>query len=178
VLFRSKKTLQRKLNSPGKRRRIVQELKGTGTTIEIKKYFYDLVRPVDFHLYTIILNKTRVYKYLTERQSRVYNYVTRILLKNVPLEEASTRVQLTIDKSKTRPEIRDFNAYILKELESKISPGVPLTITHENSCEAYGLQAVDMFFYGVFDAFERKRWGWFNTFKEKVSFWTVYLPDK
>jgi hypothetical protein len=36
-----KKTIKRKLNPRGRRSRIVQELKGTGTTLEIKKYFYE-----------------------------------------------------------------------------------------------------------------------------------------
>jgi hypothetical protein len=38
-----KRTLRKKLNPKNKRNRIVQELKGTFTTIEIKKYFYSKV---------------------------------------------------------------------------------------------------------------------------------------
>ena len=34
------RTLHKKLNPKNKRNRIVQELKGTSTTIEVKKYFY------------------------------------------------------------------------------------------------------------------------------------------
>ena len=34
------RTLHKKLNPKNKRNRIVQELKGTSTTIEVKKYFF------------------------------------------------------------------------------------------------------------------------------------------
>jgi len=45
LLFKAvKKTLRRRLNPRGKRKRIVAELKGTKTTLEIKKYFYEQVK--------------------------------------------------------------------------------------------------------------------------------------
>jgi hypothetical protein len=44
-----KKTLRRKLNPKNKRKRIVSELKGTKTTIEVKEYFYRQVREIQGH---------------------------------------------------------------------------------------------------------------------------------
>ena len=171
-----KKTIRRKLNPPGNRSRIVQELKGTGTTLEIKRYFYDRVRDIDFNIYSIILNKRRVYGYLADNKARVYNYIARILLEKIPLEQATTKVDLIIDRSKGKPEILNFNRYIQSQMEARIQPTVPLDINHLDSCDNCGLQAADMFSYGVFQGYERRKWDWFNTFKEKVAFYTVYLP--
>jgi hypothetical protein len=172
-----KKTIRRKLNPPGKRSRIVQELKGTGTTLDIKKYFYDQVKDIDFKIYAIVLNKRRVYNYLADNKARVYNYIARIVLEKIPFEDATVKADLIIDKSKGKPEILNFNNYIQNQLEARINPVVPLYINHLDSCDNCGLQAVDMFSYGVFEGYERRKWDWFNVFEGKVAFRTVYLPE-
>lgn len=177
ILFKSVgKTLRRKLNPKGKRKRIVFELKGTKTTLEIKKYFYEQVRKINFYIYTITLNKKRVYEYLIKDKSRVYNFIARNVLDQIPFKEANLRIELIIDKSKSKPEIVEFNSYIRRQLEAKIDPKIPLNIHHLNSTENCGLQAVDMFSYGIFEKYERKRKDWFNIFKGKVKYDSVYLP--
>ena len=78
-----KRTLRKKLNPKNKRKRIVQELKGTSTTIEVKKYFYNKIVDLDFNIYSISLNKIRVYEYLVSNKSRVYNWIARLLLVDI-----------------------------------------------------------------------------------------------
>ncbi len=171
------KTLRRKLNPRSHRSRIAEELKGTGTAIEVKRYFYDQVKDVDFGLYAIILNKRKVFNQLAENKARVYNYIARILLEKIPLDRAAVRVDLTIDRSKSKPEIREFNAYVRTQLEARLHPTVPLHIGHHDSKEYGGLQAVDMFSYGIFQAYERKRLEWLSVFEEKIAFRTIYLAE-
>ncbi len=74
------RTLRRKLNPRNKRKRFVQELKASSTTLSIKEYFYRNIRDVDFSVYSITLNKKRVYPRLIEDKARVYNWVVRLLL--------------------------------------------------------------------------------------------------
>src|SRR4030042_3688257 len=100
-----KKTLKRKLNPKGKRKRVVAELKGTKTTLEIKKYFYQKVKSVNFSIYTITLNKRRVYESLIQNKSRVYNFIARNVLDQIPFDNENLRIELIIDKSKSKPEI-------------------------------------------------------------------------
>jgi hypothetical protein len=173
-----RKTLRRKLNPKGKRKRIVPELKGSKTSLEVKEYFFRQVNPIDFGIYSLVLNKRRVYKYLVDEKSRVYNFVARKVLDRIPLENASLKVELTIDKSKGKPEIVEFNSYIRRELESKIDPAVPFNIYHVDSKEHCGLQAADMFSYAVFEKHERRRTEWFDIVKAKVKYVSVYLPEK
>lgn len=173
-----KKTLRRKLNPKGKRERIAYELKGTKTTMEIKDYFFRQVQNIDFELYSLALNKRRVFEYLAREKSRVYNFIARTVLDRIPFEEAKTKVELTIDKSKSKPEIVEFNNYVRRQIESRIDPVVPLNIYHIDSKEHYGLQAVDMFSYAIFEKYERRRVEWYNTIKEKVKYVSVYLPEK
>ncbi len=173
-----RKTLKRKLNPKGKQKRMVLELKGTKTLFTIKEYFFKQIKDLDFGIYSLVLNKRRVYEYLIKEKSRVYNFVARTVLDRIPLENAVLKVELTIDKSKSRPEIVEFNSYIRRELESKIDPAVPLNIYHVDSKEQCGLQAVDMFSYAIFEKYERRRKEWYDIIKEKIRFVSVYLPEK
>ncbi len=60
VLLKSvRKTIRRKLC-----KKSLQELKGSHSTIEVKRYFYNLVSSVPFDIYALTLNKKRVYNEL------------------------------------------------------------------------------------------------------------------
>ncbi len=170
------RTLHKKLNPKNKRNRIVQELKGTSTTIEVKKYFYKKIIDLDFHIYSITLNKIRVYDNLVKNKSRVYNWIVRLLLDNVDFSEVKDRIYLIIDKSKSKPQIVEFNEYIYRQLMAKIDPKIPLEIKHKSSCSDYGLNAVDLFSWGIFRKYERKDREWYNIFKDKIKFDGIYLP--
>jgi len=169
-----KKTLARKLNYK-KRKRTKPELKANSTIIGIKHYFYERVRGVKFTLYAVVLNKRRVFEQLTRDKSRVYNWIARQVLDSIPFEKVDTRIILIVDKSKSKPEIADFNGYVLRQLEGRINPKVPLDIHHWDSKENAGLQAVDLFCWGVFQKYERNRMEWYSIFQEKIAFETRYL---
>jgi hypothetical protein len=171
-----KRTLRKKLNPKNKRNRIVQELKGTSTTLEVKKYFFKKVKDLDFYIYSVTLNKIRVYDYLVKNKSRVYNWIVRLLLDEIDFSEIKDRIFLIIDKSKSKPQIVEFNKYIYRQLMAKIDPIIPLEIKHKDSCSDYGLNAVDLFSWGIFRKHERNDWEWYNIFKGKIKFDNVYLP--
>jgi Protein of unknown function (DUF3800) len=165
----AKITLRRKLNDPAHRSRIVQELKGTGTTLEVKKYFFDKIKNVKFGVYSITLNKRKVFERLTKEKSRVYNYVARKLLDKIPFEKNDgDRVELIIDRSMAKPEIEEFNSYIRRNLEGRLSPNIPIDIYHWLSHENYGLQAVDLFCWGIFQKYEKKNTEWLDVYKNKI----------
>ena len=170
------RTLRRKLNPKRKRRRYIEELKGSQTTLEIKKYFYRNLRKVPLEIYSITLNKKRVYSHLIEDKSRVYNWVARLLLDKLDLLKADNQISLILDKSKSKPEIAEFNKYILLQLEGKLDPKVPLNIAHSDSCIDKCLNAVDLFAWGIFRKYERKDEDWYSVYQDKVKLDTLYLP--
>mgnify|MGYP001617652424 FL=1 len=79
-----KKVLSRKLNPRKKRKRLVLELKATGTNMEVKKYFFEKLKGIKFGLYSITINKRKVYDQLVTQKERVYNYVARLVLEKIP----------------------------------------------------------------------------------------------
>jgi len=163
-----KKTLRRKLTPKGKRKRIVAELKGSRTSLEVKEYFFRQVSGIRFAIYSLTLNKRRLYPELQDKKEITYNYLARLILDEIPFGHAQTRVSLIMDRRKTSREIMRFNRYIEKQLRNRLSPNVPLDISHMSSQESPGLQAVDMFCYGIFRKYERKTRCWWNIFQGKV----------
>lgn len=167
-----KKTIKRKLPKEQ------TEMKGVKDSIEVKKYFYRQASAIPFDIYSITLNKRRVYDSLVKQKDRVYNFIARNVLDRIPVESASTRIEVIIDKSKSKKEIREFNKYIIRHIKGRIDPRVPLDIYHWTSHENLGLQAVDTFSWGIFRKYEKKDYEWFNIFKGKVNYDSVYLPEK
>ncbi len=165
-----KKTLGRKLST-----RPSPELKGSRTAIEVKKYFYGLANHIPFYIYALTLNKRRVYSELAQKKDRVYNFIARNVMDNIPIETASTRIEFIIDRSKSRREVGAFNDYIVRQLTGRIDPRVPLDIYHHSSHENLGLQAVDVFSWGVYRKYERNDKEWYDVFKKRVKYDERYL---
>lgn len=171
-----KKTIKRKLNNKKHRKRIIQELKGAKTEIKIKKYFYKQASDINFGIYSITLNKRRVYERLIKNKPRIYNWVARKVLDEIPFEKnKGDRVELIIDKSMSKPEVVEFNSYIRRQLEGRISPEIILDIYHWRSYENFGIQAADVFCWGIFQKYENGNIDWLDTFKDKIKFDDQFL---
>jgi hypothetical protein len=95
-----KKTLARKLNPKDKRRRLVNEIKATATSFAVKEYFFSQLTGVRFGLYALTLNKDRLYPELQRQKDRTYNYLARLILDQLPLENAADAVNLVLDRRK------------------------------------------------------------------------------
>ncbi len=177
ILRGVKKTIRRKLNPKGKRKRIVHELKATSTTLSVKEYFYNQIAHEQFGIYSMALNKRRVYEQLVQAKNRTYNFIARHVLDRIPFEETDcSHIELIVDRSKTKPEVENFNQYIRNQLEARIEPSTPLSIYHWDSAHNGGIQACDLFSWGIFQKYERKRTAWYDCFKDKIKFEDVYLP--
>jgi len=164
-----KRTLKNKLNGA------VNELKGSKQSLKIKKYFYSHIKATPFELYALTLNKSMAYNYRIKNKDRVYNFIIRRLLDVIPFTDASTRINLIIDRSKSKEGISEFNKYIVSQLSGKLEPKIPLNIDHHLSHEDLPLQAVDLFSWGVFQKYENNKMEWFDTFKDKIKYDDIYL---
>lgn len=172
-----RRTLKNKLNQRRKSSRTIQELKGTGTTLAIKEYFFRQLSRKGWRVYSVALNKRRVDEPLrtSHGKKKLYNFLARFLLEHVDLSNAAPAVTLVTDKCKNKEEIRDFNQYLANQLEALLPLNIPLNIYHERSQDNPGLQAVDLFCWGIFRKYERGDNSWYQRFADKVTFETEYL---
>ncbi len=170
-----KKTLRRKVNRGGRAKRLQPELKARETTLAVKRHFYDQIASLRFSVYALTLNKRRVFERLAREKDRVYNFITRLVLDQIPFERAEDHVQLLVDRSKGTAEIAEFNRYIVRSLQGRLNPKTPLHIDHVTSEREPALQAADLFAWGIFRKHEKGDTAWFDVFKEKVRYDAVYL---
>ena len=171
-----RRTLKNKLNL-NKKGRVVQELKGVGTNLTVKEYFFRQVPEDGWRIYTVALNKNRVEERLRTAQGKkkLYNFLARFLLEHVDLSHVNPAVTLVMDRCKNKEEIRDFNQYVANQLEALLPLNIPLNIYHEKSQDNPGLQAVDLFCWGVFRKYESRDDEWYRCFGGKIAFETEYL---
>jgi len=167
-----KMTLRRKFNVKKSK---AEELKGSKCPIEIKKYFYSMIKDTDFNVYSITLNKIKLYENLRKDKERVYNYIARLVLDQINLNIANQGIEIIIDKSKTKKSIFEFNQYVVRQIKSKFDPNILLNIYHCDSKEKLCLQAVDLFCWGIFRKYEKNDLEWFDIFKSKIKYESLYL---
>ncbi len=170
------RTIKNKLNRK-KTKQQIQELKGAQTSIMVKQYFFRHCPISGWRIYTVALNKQRVYEYLQTAggKKKLYNFLARFLLQHVNLKEPGNAVTLVLDKCKSKDEIKDFNSYVANQLEALLPLNIPLYIYHERSQENPGLQAVDMFCWGIFRKYEYRDYRWYKEFGKMIAYESEYL---
>lgn len=172
-----RRTLKNKLNRKKKGSRHITELKGTDTTLEIKRYFFRNIKDDNWSIYTLVLNKVRVEKHLQTKigKKKLYNFLARFLMEKLDLSNVQRNVELVVDRCKNKEEVRDFNQYLVNQLEALLPLNTDLNISHLTSQESAGLQSVDMFSWGIFRKYENNDMEWYNVYRNKVGFETEYL---
>lgn len=172
-----RRTLKNKISRKKKGKKTTRELKGTSTTLHVKKYFYRNIESDDWSLYTLVLDKTQVASRLRTRagKKRLYNFLSRFLVEKLEASAIKQDIELVVDRSKNKDEVREFNDYLLNQLEGLLPLDASVYISHLASGESAELQAVDMFSWGIFRKYEKDDMAWYDVFKDKINFETEYL---
>jgi len=142
-----------------------------------QRYFFRQVANVPFHLYTVILDKTRFVNHHDFSQHRLYRFLIQLVLKELSLGLASMSVNLVLDRRTGGASVQEFNKSLRLQLEAQIPPHVPLFIGHRDSIQTRPLQAVDLFAWGVFRKYELGDTEWYEVFREKIASEKMY-PEK
>ena len=108
-------------------------------------------------------------------RKKLYNFLARLLIEKLPMRHATANVRLVLDRSKNRDEIDNFNEYVENHLQAMLPLNTGLTIEHLASHERAGLQAVDLFCWGVARKYERGDLTWYSQFKHMVRYEDEYL---
>lgn len=173
-----KRTLKNKLNHKKQNKRAISELKGSETTLTIKEYFSRHLPEDGWDVYSVTLNKSRVEPHLQTKdgKKKLYNYLAHFIIEKIAFADNLPWVNLIVDRCKNNEEIKDFNSYVANQLDALLPLNCKLTIDHLASHENAGLQAVDLFCWGIARKDGLKDEDWYNCYKDKIRFSTIYLP--
>jgi hypothetical protein len=165
-----RKTLKNKINHR-KPKNLCNELKASHTFHHIKEYFYKHVQDNGrWQICSIILNKVDLFRKVNNelQEKNLYNFLARKILEKVKFGEDLLRVELVVDKSKSDREINIFNEYLSNHLASYLPLKARLVIDHVHSFASTGLQAVDLFSWGIFRKYEQNDLRWYSVYCHRI----------
>jgi hypothetical protein len=143
------------------------ELKGTKTKLSVKTYFLAQLHKSDlrnFEIYAVIVDKHKLQRIDTQGKQHLYNQVTGRLLQQINLTTLDV-VTLIVDKSKNKYGMKIFDDYLKRQLNLDI----PFFIHHYSSSASRGLQAVDLFCWGIYRKYEHQDVEWYQAFESAIS---------
>lgn len=152
------------------------ELKGSDTSLAIKKYFFKKIPLANnWRLYAAIADKKtwlhhHVKNHGTELNKKaLYDEVAKRLLTQIDFPKSISHVKIIVDKSKNKYEISDFDNRVIAELKKGIPDKAQISIRHRPSYEEPMLQAVDLFCWGIRRKYEREELEWYSVFSDKIA---------
>lgn len=167
------KTVRKTLKNKASKKR--SELKGSNTEMAIKKYFFrHIENQQGWTLYTVIVDKVSWAKHHKRGkaidQNAFYDEVSKRLFRQIDFPPHDLTINVVVDRSKNREDRDIFNARI-----SEIFKTLPnhhktlLEINHPNSQETPGLQAVDLFCWGIRRKHQYRDEEWYSIFSGRIA---------
>jgi hypothetical protein len=141
----------------------------------VKQYFWRQVRGVPFDLYAVALNKESVSAKLQRQKDRLYGYVAALVVDSIPFNQATAPVHVEIDRRLRQRNQTEFNEHLQRQIQERIPPNIPIFIRHMASEESKGIQAADLFCWGIFRCFRQPPdRAWYDVFADRIAFQTEY----
>ncbi len=169
-----KKTLRNKFTPS------IPELKGTNTPLATKKYFLKhILSNLNWRIYCVIADKKMWLEHHFQNHGKppqktsFYDEIAKRLLSQVYFKSDS-HIEIVVDRSKTKYEISVFDEKIISMLHEKISEKTKLSIDHHASYAQSGLQAVDLFCWGIRRKYEENDLAWYEAFSDKIAAEVIY----
>jgi hypothetical protein len=175
IKFAVKRTLN-KVNAVLKKPSLT-ELKGANTKLKFKQFFLQqLIEDTSWAIHCVVLDKQALQRNapILPTKDRLYNTMAKRALEQIPFKMVTSHINLSVDRSKRRKEIAIFNDYIISNLEISLALDTNFNIEHECSHNNPGLQAVDLFCWGIYRKYEHGDATWYDLFKHRIVSEEVY----
>lgn len=140
------------------------EIKWNNSSDDIKKKIFERIERINFEVFTIILDKSKVYDYLKDKKHKLYNYLSNLIIAECSIDG---KFELIVDRSKNKRSLRDdFDNYIRNNLKRECSN---LIIQHADSKSNGGLQVLDFISGAIFNKYEFNNLEFYNKIKERIT---------
>lgn len=117
---------------------------------------------------TWLEHHNRKHSYALTR-TMLYDAVAERLFLNLDLLNDAKRVDVVIDRSKSKSEIAEFNKIVTTAIKRRLPAKAVLTMRHAYSHEEAGIQAIDLFCIGAWREHERSDSEWYTEFQHRVA---------
>jgi len=148
-----------------KKMRNTPELKGNNSNNQIRFAVLNKAIEKNIEIYTIILEKSKVYDYLKNSKDRLYNYTANLILNECSLND--DMIRLVVDK-RGGVIVNDFNRYIKFKLKYK-NENCKIEVEHKNSNKDGCLQVLDFITWSIFRKYESNDDRFYNIIQKKIT---------
>ena len=145
------------------------EIKAYKSSKELKFHLLDKLNKSDVNFHSIILNKKNYKNSFLLQSKKPSNIYKTMILELLSKINRKNKFKLTIDKFLLKRKIKQFNAYIINNLNTSLNTPTTLTHTastntnntdnikifHDHSQKIKGLQIADLVAWSTFQYFEK-----------------------
>ncbi|MEK6859224.1 MAG: DUF3800 domain-containing protein [Nanoarchaeota archaeon] len=147
-----------------KKMKNTSELKGNNSSDKIRNAVLEKASKKNIEIYTIILDKSKVYNYLRDYKDKLYNYTANLILNECSFD--NNKISLVVDK-RGGVLAADFNRYIKFKLINKNN--CDIKVEHKNSNKDGCLQVLDFISWAIFRKYESKDEEFYNIIRSKIT---------
>jgi hypothetical protein len=127
----------------------------------------------DMEVHAIVCNKSKVAEDLRDHTKMLYNYVCRLIVEPATLNMGG-EINLIVDKRTKKKSVRrKFDTYLQEMITQKAltlgDTGISIKITHKDSCNDRGLQAVDFIANAIYRKYEHGDLQYYDIIKDKIT---------
>lgn len=152
------KKLKKKIKS-------IPELKGHNSSDFIREYVLKKAYEENIEIFSIILDKSKVYDYLKTKKSILYNYTANLIINECSLNDSN--IKLVVDRSYGKFLAGEFNRYVKNSILQK-NNNCKLEIIHEDSKKESALQVLDFICWSIKRKYELSDERFYNIIKNKI----------
>lgn len=157
------RTLRVKVNKKKSRVR-KHELKGTDTSIDVKRYLLRCLKNSQFRVFSVILDKSQVPLSVQETPDWLYDHLTGRVVGEIPFDQPGVRIQVEIDRSKGHEGRLELNRFLRSKISARVSQNVPIYVDHVDSQVSKPVQVADMLGHGLFRKYQSNDTEWYSQF--------------
>ena len=157
-----------------KKMKIIGELKGNNSDDFIREKVLKDASSNSIEIYSIVLDKSKVFDYLKNKKHKLYNYTANLILNECSVN--SGKVKIIADRRSGRKFLTwDFDQYI-KNMMKERSKECSIEIKHEDSKNEGALQVLDFICWAIYRKYEYHETYFYDIIKEKIVTEKLMFP--
>jgi len=144
------------------------EIKGSSTTARIKNELLQKISKLNIEIYSIVMNKSKVFSRIRDDKNILYNYVLGLIL--VPYIINQQDVNILVDRRTVS--VRSgfkLDDYLEYKVWYENLADVNMNISHEDSKHNLGIQAVDVISYAIFRKYESGDVSYYDLIRHRIK---------
>ena len=158
-----RRTLREKVNRHSRTGR--NELKGSLTTHGVRRYWWRLIKSVEFSIVSVIIDKRA---WIPQDPKLAYQQILAVVIDELPLALANGDLVINIDQSRRGQAMIRLGHLVRIQVEARVSEGTTVFVNSLPSEQSPGLQMADLLSWGIFRKHVANDRDWYDIYQHCI----------